>query len=64
MSSTEPAIAREAECPECGATIAFKSDPVLHELVRCQDCGAELEAVALQPLSLELAPVEEEDWGD
>ncbi|HEY3288787.1 MAG TPA: hypothetical protein VGK87_01535, partial [Anaerolineae bacterium] len=32
-----------AECPECGSTITFKSDPVMHELVRCPDCGSELE---------------------
>jgi alpha-aminoadipate carrier protein LysW len=53
-----------AECPECGATIEFKSAPVLHELVRCPDCGAELEVTALEPLALDLAPTEEEDWGE
>lgn len=53
-----------AECPECGATIGFKSAPVLHELVRCADCGAELEVTQLQPMTLDLAPTEEEDWGE
>ncbi len=53
-----------AECPECGATITFKSAPLLHELVRCADCGAELEVTKLDPLSLDLAPMEEEDWGE
>jgi alpha-aminoadipate carrier protein LysW len=53
-----------AECPECGATISFKSQPVLHELVRCPECGAELEVVSLEPLALALAPTEEEDWGE
>lgn len=53
-----------AECPECGATISFKTAPVLHELVRCSDCGAELEVVTLEPLALALAPTEEEDWGE
>ena len=53
-----------AECPECGATIEFKSAPVLHELVRCPDCGAELEVTSLAPLALDLAPTEEEDWGE
>lgn len=53
-----------AECPECGATIAFKSAPVLHELIRCSDCGAELEVISLEPLALDLAPTEEEDWGE
>lgn len=53
-----------AECPECGGTITFKTAPVLHELVRCADCGAELEVTALDPTALALAPTEEEDWGE
>lgn len=53
-----------AECPECGNTIFFKSAPVLHELIRCADCGAELEVISLAPLALDLAPTEEEDWGE
>jgi alpha-aminoadipate carrier protein LysW len=53
-----------AECPECGATITFDQLPILHELVRCPDCGAELEVVSLDPIVLELAPTEEEDWGE
>lgn len=53
-----------AECPECGAEITFKDAPVLHELVRCADCGAELEVVNLDPPELALAPTEEEDWGE
>ena len=53
-----------AECPQCGAMIKFKSAPLLHELVRCPECGAELEVVSLEPLTLALAPIEEEDWGE
>ena len=53
-----------AECPECGATITLRSAPLLNELVRCADCGAELEVTKLDPLSLALAPMEEEDWGE
>lgn len=52
-----------AECPECAGDVTFKGQVVLHELVRCADCGAELEVVKLDPLTLELAPTEEEDWG-
>ncbi len=55
---------KTVECPECGGSIGFKSDPVMHELVRCPDCGAELEVTKLDPLALELAPMEEEDWGE
>ncbi len=53
-----------AECPVCGAAITFSTAPVLHELVRCPECGAELEVVSLEPLTLAPAPVEEEDWGE
>jgi len=54
----------KAECPQCGAMIHFKSAPLLHELVRCSECGTELEVVSLEPLTLDLAPIEEEDWGE
>jgi len=53
-----------AECPECAASVKFESAPLLNELVRCADCGAELEVTSLDPLTLELAPTEEEDWGE
>ena len=53
---------RTAECPECGGTITFKSTPVLHELVKCPDCGKELEVTSLDPAVL-AAPEEAEDWG-
>ena len=52
------------ECPECAGEVKFKDTPVLHELIRCGDCGVELEVVALDPISLALAPTEEEDWGE
>ena len=34
------------------------------EIITCPDCGAELEVVSENPLKLELAPKEEEDWGE
>ena len=30
----------------------------------CPDCGAELEITSLDPLTVELAPEVEEDWGE
>ena len=52
-----------AMCPECAAEI--KLDDVMEgEIVDCQDCGVELEIVGLEPLTLDLAPEEEEDWGE
>jgi alpha-aminoadipate/glutamate carrier protein LysW len=53
-----------AECPECGADIEIKETVEVGEILTCQDCGAELEITDLQPLKLELAPQEEEDWGE
>jgi alpha-aminoadipate carrier protein LysW len=35
-----------------------------NEITQCPDCGAELEISALAPLTLALAPQEEEDWGE
>jgi alpha-aminoadipate carrier protein LysW len=34
------------------------------EIVQCPDCGVDLEVVAVEPLKVELAPMEEEDWGE
>jgi alpha-aminoadipate/glutamate carrier protein LysW len=53
-----------AECPECAATITFNEKPVLHELARCPECATELEIVKLDPMTLEPAPTEQEDWGE
>jgi alpha-aminoadipate carrier protein LysW len=52
-----------AECPECGATITFKSSPLLGELVKCADCGKDLAVASVDPITLDLAPEESEDWG-
>lgn len=52
-----------AECPECFGEIEVK-DVMQNEIIQCSDCGADLEVVKLDPLTLELAPEEEEDWGE
>jgi alpha-aminoadipate carrier protein LysW len=51
-------------CPECGATITLARTPLLGEVVRCPDCGVELEVTGLAPLTVELAPQVQEDWGE
>ncbi|MEO8666160.1 MAG: lysine biosynthesis protein LysW [Ignavibacteria bacterium] len=53
-----------AECPECGAAVTFNSAPVLSEIVECKECGSELEVKVVEPVTLALAPQEEEDWGE
>jgi len=52
------------ECPECTAELVL--DDVAHkgEIVVCPDCGVELEVVGLDPITLDLAPEVEEDWGE
>jgi alpha-aminoadipate carrier protein LysW len=51
-------------CPECGAEITLGAEVMEHEIVACPDCGIELEVIALDPICLEMAPEEEEDWGE
>ncbi len=52
-----------AKCPECDAALVI---PKVEkgEILDCTDCGAELEVRVVDPLKLELAPEEEEDWGE
>ena len=52
------------ECPECAGEIELADDTIQGEIVECPDCGVELEVVSLDPLAVELAPQEEEDWGE
>lgn len=52
-----------ATCPECAAEIEL-ADVILGEIVVCPDCGVDLEVISLEPLELDLAPMEEEDWGE
>ncbi len=52
-----------ATCPECEAEISL-SNVLRGEIVPCPDCGADLEVVSTDPIVLELAPMEQEDWGE
>ena len=51
-------------CPECEATLPIPADVLDGEIIRCADCGAELEVLSVAPLTLALAPAVEEDWGE
>ena len=51
------------ECPECFGEIQL-NEVVQNEIVQCAECGVDLEVVTLEPVALELAPEEEEDWGE
>lgn len=52
-----------AICPECDAQLQLE-DVIEGEIVVCPDCGVDLEVVSLDPAKLDLAPMEEEDWGE
>lgn len=58
-----PTATGTAECPECFGEIEL-NDVMQNEIVQCGDCGADLEVTSIDPLKLELAPEEEEDWGE
>ena len=51
------------ECPICAAEVAVAKDAMAGELLICDDCGAELELLEIDPVKLAEAPAAEEDWG-
>jgi alpha-aminoadipate/glutamate carrier protein LysW len=51
-------------CPECGGALELSAEVMAHEIIDCTACGAELEVTSIKPLTLALAPDEEEDWGE
>jgi len=57
-------MSKVAECPECAADVSLPDDVMESEIVICPDCGVELEVINLDPPKLDLAPEEEEDWGE
>ena len=53
-----------AVCPECEGMLELAADVEEGEILVCPDCGAELEVMGLDPVTVELAPEVEEDWGE
>jgi len=51
-------------CPECEAQIELSADTEVGEILVCSDCGVDLEVTALEPATVQLAPMEQEDWGE
>ncbi len=54
---------KTAHCSECDAEITLEN-VVQGEIIVCSDCGVDLEVISLDPPTLQLAPMEEEDWGE
>ena len=63
MTTTTAAVI-EAACPECDANVSFNRPPLNGEIAQCTGCGCELEVISREPLTLEVAPEVEEDWGE
>lgn len=42
-----------ARCPECNTILPVPSDAALYDRLYCEECGALLEIVSLNPLELE-----------
>ncbi len=51
-------------CPECGASVEFSGRIVAGEVVPCPECGVELEVTGVNPITVDIAPKVEEDWGE
>jgi alpha-aminoadipate/glutamate carrier protein LysW len=51
-------------CPECAAENQLEAGTETGEIIVCSDCGVDLEVTALEPPTVQLAPMEEEDWGE
>ena len=53
-----------ARCPECDAEVMILADAEVGEILTCTECGADLELRSLSPPRLDVAPPEEEEWGE
>jgi len=53
-----------AVCSECESNLPIATGVLIGEIVRCPDCGSELEVIGTDPIQVQLAPEVEEDWGE
>ncbi len=51
-------------CTECQAEITLEEGTEVGEIIVCPDCGVDLEVTSMDPAELQLAPMEQEDWGE
>lgn len=56
-------VTGESECPSCMGMVKLE-DVMQNEVTKCPECEADLEVIAIAPLTLDFAPEEEEDWGE
>jgi alpha-aminoadipate carrier protein LysW len=51
-------------CTVCETQLTINANAILNEIITCNECGADLEIVSLNPPQVREAPKEEEDWGE
>ena len=51
-------------CPECEGQVELAEDTEVGEILVCPDCGVDLEVTSIDPAAVQLAPMEQEDWGE
>ena len=51
-------------CVECEGDVVLPADVEENQIVVCGDCGVDLEVLSLDPLQVDVAPMEDEDWGE
>jgi alpha-aminoadipate carrier protein LysW len=51
-------------CPECDEEVYVEADSEQGDVVSCEECGADLVVVGLDPLELDLRDEEDEDYDD
>jgi alpha-aminoadipate carrier protein LysW len=52
-------VGGQPPCPACGLAVEVGEEVFLGEVLWCPSCGAELEAISVDPLRLELFEDEE-----
>ena len=57
-------MAKSVECPECGCSVDVEESVLQGEIIECPDCAVELEVMSIEPVQVQLAPEEDEDWGE
>ncbi len=53
-----------AVCPACGETIKLAGQPKIGERITCRYCEEHLEIVDINPIELDWAYYDEEEWLD
>jgi alpha-aminoadipate carrier protein LysW len=62
--STHKEKIMSTNCPECAAEITLEAGTEVGEIIVCPDCGVDLEVTSVEPPAVQLAPMEQEDWGE